>query len=148
MNDDELLRELGRVLDAAEPVPAPSTVLAEAALGWRTLDAELAELVHDSAVEQGELVLRGAGPAQRILTFATEAVQVDIEVAEGQLVGQVTPPTAATVELRRGDDQPAVVTATDEFGAFVVDRPGRGPATIVCRAADGSWAVRTSWTAL
>ena len=145
MSDDDLIADLRRVLDSTEPVPPDSTVLAEAALSWRSLDAELAELVHDSSVDAPELLVRGSGDAQRILSFANPSVQIDVEYANGQLVGQVTPPSAASVEVRRSNDELPARAETDEFGAFVVPDVPAGPVLMVCEALDGSWSARTTW---
>jgi hypothetical protein len=38
--------------------------------------------------------------------------------------------------------------ATDEFGAFTIPDVPSGPVSIVCRAANGSWSIRTSHVAL
>lgn len=148
MSDDPLLDDLRRVLDQAEPIPPDSTTLAQAAFGWRTMDAELAELVHDSSVDEPELLLRGSGEAQRVLSFATPVVQIDVEYSKGQLVGQVTPPSVATISVRTSIDIEPIDVQTDEFGAFVVpDVPG-GPVLLLCAAVDGSWNARTMWVNL
>lgn len=148
MSDDPLLDDLRRALDGAEPVPPDSTTLAEAAFGWRTMDAELAELVHDSSVDEPELVLRGSGEAQRVLSFATPSVQIDIEYSNGQLVGQVTPPSVATIQVRTSTDFESIEVQTDEFGAFVVPNVPGGPVLLMCEALDGSWNARTMWVNL
>ena len=59
--DEELMRELGRVLDAADNSQIPGMEAAKAALAWRNLDTELAQLVFDSRAEvlESEVVMRG-----------------------------------------------------------------------------------------
>lgn len=146
--DMALLDELRRVIDTVEGVPSDSTEVARAALGWRSLDAELAELIHDSAVDESQLLVRGDHDGLRVLSFANDEVRIDVEFSNGQLVGQVDPPEAAIIELYRGDSEPVASASTDEFGAFTVSEVGSGPLAIVCRAADGRWSVQTSWTAL
>ncbi len=47
----DLLDELRSVLDRVDPTPPEVTEFAKAALGWRRLDADLAELLADSALE-------------------------------------------------------------------------------------------------
>ena len=49
--DDDLLRELGRVVTAADPVPPEVIAAAKASFTWRTIDAELAELAFDSLLD-------------------------------------------------------------------------------------------------
>lgn len=146
--EDTLLNDLRRVLDLVEGVPPNSTELARAALGWRSLDSELAELIHDSAIDSNELVVRGSDDERRFMSFANDQVRIDIEFSGGQLVGQVVPPMPAVIELYRDESQPVATTAADEFGAFVLTEVASGPLALVCRAADGRWSVRTSWTAL
>lgn len=148
MNDDELLGDLRRVLEDAEPIPPSSIILAEAALGWRTIDAELAELVHDSSIHESELLVRSSGDPQRVLSFANQTVRIDVEFANGQLVGQVTPPAAATVEVRRASDETPLRVEADEFGAFIVDDVPKGPVLLFGAALDGSWNLRTEWVNL
>lgn len=146
--DDQLLDDLRRVLDIVEGHPPESTVLAEAALDWRTLDAELAELVHDSAVDEPELVVRGDADELRVLSFSTGDVQIEVEYANRQLIGQVVPAEAIVVELYRDGSDPAATVSADEFGTFVIADVPPGPISLVCRADDGRWSVRTSWTAV
>ena len=146
--DDTLLDDLRRVLDLVEGTPSTSTELAKAAITWRSLDAELAELIHDSAIDEHDLVLRGSHDDRRVMSFANAEIQIDVEFANGQLVGQIMPPVSAVIELYRDDSQPVATTAVDEFGAFVLTDVAPGLLALVCRADDGRWSVRTSWTAL
>lgn len=145
-HDDQLLDDLRRVLDRAEPAPPDSIVLAQAALDWRRLDIELAELVHDSAVDETELLVRGDVDGVRVLSFATGDVRIEVEHTGGQLVGQVDPAAVVVVELYRDGNEPVAVVTTDELGTFVIGAVTPGPLSLTCRADDGSWSVRTSWT--
>lgn len=146
--DDELLARLRHVLDAVDEPRMRSTDAAKAAIGWRDIDAELAQLVFDSRVDEADhdLVMRGDAAETRQLTFSTDDVTIDIELGNGGLVGQVIPVGSARVELVQRDAQPRV-TETDEFGAFSIDEIQAGPTTIVVRATDGTWSVRAAWTA-
>lgn len=146
--DDRILDDLRRVLDTVEMPPPESVVLAEAALDWRHLDAELAELVHDSAIDEPELVMRSGTAELRVLSFASGDVRIEVEYANRQLVGQVAPAEVVVVELFRHGNEPARTVTTDDLGTFVIDDVAPGPLSIVCRAADGRWGVRTSWTAV
>ena len=49
-DDDALLAELAGILARVDPVPGEVTLAARSALAWRSMDAELAELLHDSAL--------------------------------------------------------------------------------------------------
>lgn len=145
-HDDQLLEDLRRVLGAVESPSPHSIVLAQAALDWRSLDIELAELVHDSAVDESELLVRGGADGVRVLSFATGTVRIEVEYANGQLVGQVVPAEVVVVELYRDGNEPVAAVSTDEFGTFAIGDVTPGPLSLMCRAGDASWSVRTSWT--
>ena len=145
--DLALLGDLRAAIEHAEPIPPDAIALAKAAFDWRSLDAELAQLVHDSAVDDAALLVRGDDD-HRVLSFATPNVRIDVEYADRQLVGLVTPAESAIVDVFRGDDSPVATATTDEFGAFVIPDVDAGRCSLRCRAADGAWSVRTEWTAL
>jgi hypothetical protein len=69
MNDadiDQMLGRLRAVASRADPVPAGVVVAARGAFQWRTIDAELAELVYDSWVDDVALVgVRATGGPRR-----------------------------------------------------------------------------------
>ncbi len=60
-DDDALMVELRHVVGRVDPIPEAVRIAARAAIEWRTLDAELAALVHDSAVEHRQLRPRRLG---------------------------------------------------------------------------------------
>lgn len=141
--DDELLALLGRALDAADPVPDHVLSGARAAYTWRTIDAELAELVFDSAQE-----LAGVRSEQldRQVTFEAPGVEIEVMVIDDdtrRLVGQLIPPQDTTIELVNGDD--VVAEPTDEHGRFTFDDVGAGPVRLRVLGADGSPVVQTEW---
>lgn len=146
MNDDQLLRVLARALELTEPIPEHVTAAAKEAILWRTVDAELAELVYDSAVE-GHAGVRGVA-APRELTFRAPGVEIEVMVTtEGtrRLVGQLVPPQRATVELRFGGDVREAVT--DRLGRFTfVDVP-TGSIRLTVATEEGN-RVATDWTVL
>lgn len=146
--DEELMRELGRVLDAADNSQIPGMEAAKAALAWRNLDTELAQLVFDSRAEvlESEVVMRGHDPEARQLTFSTTEVTIDIEIGEVGLIGQIVPPQPASIELHQSGNK-SVALEADEFGVFTVPNIDPGPTTVIARALDGSWSVRTAWQA-
>jgi hypothetical protein len=76
--DLELLAVLGEVWEQIDPVPAVVLEAARGAFAWRDVDAELAELILDSRLE--ETAVRSLdGP--RMLTFAADEVTVEVEVS-------------------------------------------------------------------
>jgi hypothetical protein len=124
---------------------------AQAAFTWRTVDQELAELsalgllalTYDSAEDDLALVRAAAVDEPRQLTFASEALTLDIEVEPDALRGQLMPagPGTAVVEFGSGF---AVEVQADEDGMFRLDRPrDAGPVRIRCRV--GELTVSTPW---
>lgn len=145
-SDDQLMAELGAALDAMDPVPSAVTEFAKAAFAWRTIDAELAELVFDSEGEQLAGVRSGAGARQ--MTFRAPGVEIEVVVmSEGarRLVGQLVPPQAATVELRYRDEVRSA--KCDSLGRFTFQDVPVGPISIRCSIddGDGNMVVQTDW---
>ena len=132
--DDELVDELRRVAGALDPVPQHVIEAAEAALDWRTIDDELAELLHDSSAEPALAGVR-AEASTRVLSFAGERVRVEVEVSgsgrDRTLVGQLVPAVSAQVEIRHAD---RVVTVTaDQRGRFSAADVPAGSISLRCR---------------
>ena len=144
-DDRELLEELRRVVELADPVPPNVVAAASASLTWRTIDAELAQLAYDSALDaKGAALVRTCG-ARRLLTFDLPGGSLEVEVtADGpirRLLGQLVPPRAARIEIRHAAGVLAV--DADELGRFAADGVAAGPASLVCRR-DGR-VVETEW---
>lgn len=121
--DEPLVAELRTLFAQSDPVPATVTELAKASLGWRRLDAELAELLSDSLLEQGSPagVRGGAELPVRSVRFRASANTIDIDVhVDGQertLLGQITPPVGAGIEVETPDGTIASVQS-DDLGRF------------------------------
>jgi hypothetical protein len=118
--------ELRALFAQVDPVPAIVGDAARASFTWRTVDAELAELMRDSAdaSEEAALLVRsGRGPRQ--LSFESPQLGIELEVTttgerERRVEGQLLPPAAATVTIERpGED--GVSVQADELGRFVLD---------------------------
>jgi hypothetical protein len=135
MRLEEELRELARRLD---PVPDRLVQAAVDAYAWRTVDAELAELVADSLADVGHAAVRGIQP-ERLLSFRAGGLTIEVEVTpEGpsrRLIGQLVPPQQADVEIRHQDE--VVTLATDKFGRFMADSVPAGPMSLRCGPAAG-----------
>jgi hypothetical protein len=115
---DELLDELRAVLRRTDPVPAEVSDFAQAALGWRRLDADLAELLEDTVLESESPALARGG-AGRLLTFRSDALSIDVQVDAGMLLGQLAPaPPGATIELQDTSGDVVATTESDELGRF------------------------------
>src|SRR5829696_18137 len=118
--DATLEAELRAIFGHMDPVPQLLEDAARAAFTWRTIDAELAELMRDSADaadEEAGLLVRGAhGPRQ--LSFESPKLGIELEVTETgprerRVAGQLLPPEAATVTIERPGSDPLRVQADD-----------------------------------
>jgi hypothetical protein len=146
--DEELVEELRRVAGAVDAVPPHVVAAAQAAIGWRTIDDELAELLHDSSSEPTLAGVR-ADEATRVLSFAGERVSVEVEVSGSgparTLIGQLAPARPGRIEIRHAD---GVTTVTaDERGRFSAADVPAGNVSLRCMldAAGESRALTTPW---
>jgi hypothetical protein len=147
-SDDELLAELREIAAETDPVPEPLLDAARTAFELRDLDAKLAELVHDSAVDAPAMAIRGGG-AERILSFAVRVLAVECQItARGSrrdLLGQLVGGRAEEMDVQVTG---AVTTVpVNDSGRFSVRGLPAGPFRLRCRLADGTGLV-TSWAAL
>lgn len=148
IQDDPLFQRLRGVSEQADPVPEFVLEAARAAFLMRRIDAELAELVMDSAVDAGSVLVRGPGDHVRMLSFETQQVSVDIQVTttdglRALLVVVDGASGAVTIETTDGTKEAVI----DEHGRFSVDGIPAGTVRLHLTAADGS-AVTTSWVSL
>jgi hypothetical protein len=137
------LRDAGR-LDAPS---AEMIAAAKSSFVWRTLDAELAELVYDSVLEESALAgVRSSQPPQ-LLTFEAPALTIEIEAAatgsRRRLVGQLVPPQPGHVEVRHTGG--TVTVDADEMGRFTADDLTPGPVSLRCYGIGESVGVTTDW---
>ena len=151
--DDELFDRLAATLRNAEPPPDAVVDMARAGFGLRRLDAELAELVADSALELTPAGVRGDLAAPRMLTFEAGDAEIEVQVsaaADGtwQMIGQVVPPAPGTVGLEPADPAlVAVETDADELGRFTLRTRGGGSWRLIYRR-QGLTAVVSPWVLL
>ncbi|MBM3677371.1 MAG: hypothetical protein FJW96_05735 [Actinobacteria bacterium] len=120
--NDDLMRDLQDLLGRADPVPDAVVEAGKAAYGWRTIDADLAELLADSIVDKQPAGVRSSGTGPRIVTFESEGLTIDIEVRKERrahrLLGQIDPPGSVTVTVELDDGAVAATTTSDELGRF------------------------------
>lgn len=140
--DTELEDELREVIARVDQVPARLLQAAVGSFAWRTVDADLAELVFDSLLDQDETALvRGRGQG-RVLSFETDGLTIDVEIDDGTLTGQLLPSQRAAVELRQGDDVARL--EADELGRFIAGPLRAGPFSLRCSVGAGRLVV-TDW---
>ena len=144
--EESLLSLLRRGLDASDQAPADVTDFAKAALSWRSIDAELAQLSYDSSEESATTGVRGL-VAERILAFESEEWMIDLEFNpfDGHLMGQIEPAGEMTIELHVIGR--VLITQSDDQGRFGFEGIYNGPVAIVTRIG-GEQVVKTEWIVL
>jgi hypothetical protein len=139
----EILEILGRALEHTDPVPISVTEAGKSAFTWLTIDAELAELVFDSA--RDELVgVRSETMAERQLTFQSPTVEIEIMLVgeTRHLVGQLVPPQGADVTLIT--EIASIEVTTDDLGRFDFTGVESGRIRLQIRTAGGP-SITTQW---
>jgi hypothetical protein len=120
--DELVISQLRALVSEVDPVPPLVSAAAKAALGWRRLDADLAELLSDSTDAEELALARGAGAPVRSVSFRSEQLTIDIDFhVDGDrrtLLGQLSPPAAVTIEVQRADDAQVIVAESDSLGRF------------------------------
>jgi hypothetical protein len=149
--DELLMAELRAMFAEVDPVPPLVSETAKASLGWRRLDADLAELLSDSALEEERYSLaRGTGAPARAVTFSSAELTIDIEVHVDDpgrtLLGQLSPPAPATIEIQTMAEV-SVSAEADRLGRFRVGLPAGGQIRLRVVRGDGraGQPVETSW---
>lgn len=141
-DDDALVAELRLLAAQVDPVPPEALAAAGSAIVWRSMDAELAELVDD-----GDRRLAGVRDRDvpTLLTFAAEGLTVELEVLDQagrrRLDGQLVPPAPGTVEVRHRSG--TMTVEVDGVGRFAAEDVAPGPVRLRCRAA--GLVVETDW---
>jgi hypothetical protein len=139
--DEELFDRLGAALRGADEPPRHVLELARASFGLHRLDAELAELVADSALEVTPADARASGNGPRMLTFQAGDADIAVQVtavgdAIWQVLGQVVPAAPAAVRIEPADPAlDAAESTADELGLFGARLTGRGFWRLIWRRA-------------
>ena len=147
--DDDLIARLRGLAGQVDPPPQIVLESARAAFLMRRIDAELAELVLDSGVDAGPVLVRGVeDDTVRMLSFETDTVSIEVQVTEvdgrRSLLGLVSG-AAGPVEVETVRGRSSVTL--DSLGRFsVADVP---PGTVRLHlTADNGTPVATSWVSL
>jgi hypothetical protein len=144
--NDALERELTGFFARTDPVPGHVLDAARAAIEFRDLDGQLAELLRDSAAEDKELAgVRGIG--QRLLSFALGEQFVELDIATDgdrrHLTGYVVPAGAGTLRAQHADGTDTTVPV-DEQGRFRLSGLSQGPVRLWIELAEHT-PFRTPW---
>ncbi len=145
--DDELERRLRALATEADPPPELVVESARAAFALRDLDAELAELIADSAVDDPAVLTRAVVSDVRMLSFECGDVVVELDVEADPLSRRVRLSGLAVgavgvVTIVRADSRSTVDLA--DGGRFVADSVEPGPLRLELTTPDGR-RVTTSW---
>ena len=132
--DDLLVAELRDSFLRTDPVPPGVLAAARAAIEFRDIDAQIAELLMDSALEDKELAgVRGIG--QRLLSFGLGERFLEVDVAGAGdvrgLVGYVVPAESGTLRVEGADGAREV--PVDDQGRFRVDGLPAAPLRLALR---------------
>jgi hypothetical protein len=133
--DAALLQRFRELAKRADPVPAHVADAARASLDWRRIDAELAELTYDMAMDPERMAAVRGDDGPRALTFETSGLTIEVEVMRvgetRRLLGQIVPPQPAAVELRHAGGR--VTVDADRQGRFSVRGFPGGLVSLRCR---------------
>ena len=144
--------ELRRVVAQIDSVPPALLETAVGAFAWRTIDADLAELVFDSLVDHDQAALVRGTMHGRMLSFQANTLTIDVEVTSTgdsrMLVGQLVPPQSAIVDIRQRES--VISIAADELGRFSARALKAGPTSLRCRLGSDTLqpSVATDWVAI
>jgi hypothetical protein len=129
-DDDVLATLLIESLVEADPVPGDAVSVAKALARLSDADAELATLVADSLVDdvvlfRHDVTMEAQGEsADRLVTFATPrlSVDIDLQAGRGTVVGAITPAISVDVDLET--TKGTQTTRSDELGRFQIEAGG------------------------
>ena len=147
-NRIEALIEQLRTALSTQAAPARVTDAAKAALTWLRVDAELAELLSDSALDAEPALARGAAVVRSVSFSAGETI-VELEVhPDGDrrtLLGQLSPAAQRTIVIQHADGGGSASALSDELGRFRITLEDGG--TVRLRIADdeSDTAIETAW---
>ena len=126
MSDDrsapnDLVDRIARAFDDdLDPIPTRLSDAARSAFGWRRVDAELAEILFDSA--EGELVgIRGTNTDRRSFRYAANDFVIRVHLTDETLIAMVEPPVS--VPCRVVSDGSSTDHRTDDLGELAIDLP-------------------------
>jgi hypothetical protein len=145
---DEALIEQLRTALSAEVAPASVTEFAKAALTWRRIDAELAELLSDSALDGEPALARGVAVVRSVSFSAGETI-IELEVhPDGKrrtLLGQLSPATQRTIAIQYAEGAESASALSDELGRFRITLDHGGTVRLRITEDESGTAIETAW---
>lgn len=118
--DEMLLEELRRIASVMDPIPEALVRAGRESLTWLRVDAELAELLSDSIVDDERLALVRSSGSVRAVTFEADGFTIELDIlgdgAHRTLVGQLVAAGIAEIEVQTSEAT-RTVTA-DTHGRF------------------------------
>jgi hypothetical protein len=146
--DELLLSELRRVAALLDPMPDRLVHAGRDSLTWRSVDAELAALLSDSAVEDERAALVRSTAGLRAVAFESSTLTIELDVlVDGPrrtLVGQLVPAAPAAVEVQTAELRTTV--AADAQGMFRLENVPAGQMRLrVTGHPAGDSPTETSW---
>jgi hypothetical protein len=149
--NQSLLTRLGAVARAIDGPPDLVYEMGRAAFAWRNVDSELALLMADSRLESS--MVRGRGPDDRLLSFATGAMTIEVQVSvrrgTRRLLGQVSAGAPVPGGVLHLDTTTGAAPAVpvDALGRFEVTGVPSGPVRLRVEA-PGLRSATTVWVDL
>jgi hypothetical protein len=144
--DEPLRLLLQGAFDADDPVPAEATLAARSAIAWRDMDAQIAELLYDSAAQGLEVAGVRSLDGPQMLSFGSDDVSVELQITrEGdgvRITGQIAPASVEGVDIHHRDGVTTV--QADNAGGFSAGPVPAGPLSVRVRL-PGDGAVQTVW---
>lgn len=146
--EKRMLATFDEVFEQDEPIPEYLVRLAQESYTWRDVDAEMLDLLIDSA--RDELVLVRAESLQRFMAFGSNDRGVHFECRRQgsgfSVHGSVVPEGIHEVRAHRSG-QDDIIASTDTLGSFSFDRLEKGSMRFTIGLEDGQ-TMRTPWFAL
>jgi len=146
--DDATLAALAVELDLADPLPEHLVTIAEDSYVWRNAEAELLELLVDSALEA--LPLSRAEPLPRVIAFGDgdRGIHFECQHASKGIVlrGALQPSGTHVVVAERVDATDSA--ESDPFGLFELGPIAPGRVRLIVRSLDGTDLMVTPWFVL
>lgn len=151
-SDQRFFDSMRAAVASQDPVPSHVVDAAKAAFGWRSIDAELAQLIYDSSTEQlATAGVRGDSSGHH-LRFESAALSVVLQIltegAQRVVIGEIVPQKPAEVQIFHPGGISTV--RTDERGRFRARDVKTGLMSLRCRLfdMDGDRMFRTDWVTL